>query len=167
MSEVQVSIIPPEPPIRYFYKPIGSDYDVHVQEALEAICNLPENLRLDEIRALDARERAVLSAFSIRAASLAVRSKSSALLQAGIVSVIFGNFDSDFRYGFIALAVLRDAANRIGADFNALLIKAAKLGTSEAKEMALSFMPNTATLEQMSYAYVDDGENSRYLPKLS
>ena len=167
MLKEQVSIIPPEPPVRYFYKQIGIEYDFKVEAALEAMCKSPESQRLDTIRTMDSRERAVLSAFSIRAASLAVRSKSSAFLRTGIVSVIFRNFDSDPNYGFIALAVLRDAANRIGADFNTLLIEATRFGTSEAREIALSFVPNMATLEQMSYAYVDDGENSRYLPKLS
>ena len=49
MLKEQVSIIPPEPPVRYFYKPIGIEYDFKVEAALEAMCKSPESQRLDTI----------------------------------------------------------------------------------------------------------------------
>jgi hypothetical protein len=157
------TLIPPVPPVRYFYKPLGIEYDAHVQGFVEAMTTLPDPERQEVIKTLTTAERGVLSGYSVRAASLAVRFNSSMLVRTGILASMFENFD-DFRYNYIGLAVLRDAALRIGANFDALLVDAASHGTPEGRAYALRFMSNLATIGEMGYECVEEDDGVRYKP---
>ena len=159
-----IDLIPPKPPLRYGVKPLPDPYDSHVQSFINKVCSCPPDQRLKTIKALSRRERMVLSLFSTRAASLAVQQASPFLLVAGITAVVLTDYQPDYRDQFIRLGVLRDAAQRLDADFDALVVQASEYGTPEGRSLSVHCLSNKATLAQIGYTGITSKAGFHYKP---
>jgi len=171
MSPEYITLIPPEPPERYFRGPLPDPYDSHLTEYVRAFRDLSAERRDEVIGTLTQPERVVLKDFSERAAALAVRSRSLALIDDGVTALAITDFVDDLNNDSLldnkSLAVLRDAANRIGVDFNDILDRIATFGSSRGAGRISGFKQNLATLEEMSYMCIDEPDGVRYLPNIS
>ena len=73
------------------------------------------------------------------------------------------NFHDDIRYDIMRLAVARDAAGRIGADYNGIIARASLLGTTEAGNLLVECGKNTASVYDMGYIIVEDETGIKYV----
>jgi hypothetical protein len=114
-----------------------------------------------------------LITFSIRAASLAVRTGSAEFIRDGLAALILWDSATvsedyeDFRDYYIrkdgAFAVLGDAARRIRADYYNLLLEATQLGTSEARQNALTRNVKPSPIEAMRYTLYEEETGVSYV----
>jgi hypothetical protein len=98
-------------------------------------------------------------------ATLAVQNRSIARVEQGVIAVSLGAGLADFRLGVRSLAILHDAAARLGEDPDRYFTEIASGVGGEGAEFIMEFVgrrPEDKTLKSMRYRFVDDAHNPHY-----
>jgi hypothetical protein len=117
---------------------------------------------IDEVSELGA---SVLRVYGERAAARAVRERSVELLVAGMVAVVVGGLHRNDRDSFLPMALLDDAATRVGATPRQVVDAAAAIVGNPGDINLMLWLgraPQDRTPESMGFAATDGPEGFRY-----
>jgi hypothetical protein len=139
-----------------------------VDESLTEVVEMARALSPFERPAVDkafAKDRGILRAFAGRMATLAVRESSEQRLTAGLSALVVENFDDDARETTMELALLFDAARRIGVSPTTAFADAIAWARPQAAEQLRAYLardPGLQRIESMGYAAKSDRDGFRY-----
>src|SRR5579885_505258 len=147
-------------------KPIPQPEDAIIADAVLAWSRLPRSDRDAASQSVTLRQWYVLLAFSRRRASLAVREEREELIFQGLLAVGLDGWRYDFRDCIVRLALLYDAAVRIGVAPEEVFERAATLLPPRSAAELRSFLlraPEDRSLWVMGYKAGSDEDGFRYV----
>jgi hypothetical protein len=152
---------------RYFDSEIPEPLDESISRLIDAYAAAPASQRAAAADAFQGSwQSLVLFAFAARMATLAVRLGHSQAVRRGLNALAFEGARNDWRDTLVYLAVVSDAAERLGLDFKAEIAAAAGVAsTPEARDRFHEFAsrpPDLRSLRAMGWRIVGSGETSKY-----
>ncbi len=160
-------------PTRYSTEDIGGSKLLDAELRLNESWNYFETLSLHEWSILREQisrtEEMYLWYYAIRMAEMAVRKNDECFIHFGILALIVDGRFTDDRDVYTALALLLDAAKRIGAHVISLFKKPAEMGSTKLREAIERFMDERGgevsmehVLTGLGYAAFGSGETFCY-----
>lgn len=157
-------IIEDETP-EYYSQPIPVELDSKIGKLVRLFRDAPESERRHFFKRRDEDTSWFLIAFAERTASLAVREKSRDRVLDGLLALIIEDYRVDPRDNLTRLAVLYDAAARIGASPEELFAEAASFASNAVARSLVEFpmrRPADRSLQAFFYKGVEGPEGFRY-----
>jgi hypothetical protein len=159
--------IPPQ--IQYF----GMGGDVAIPTAFErALLNLfekaPPHSREELVpiaHRLTQRQAYLLGAFSVRMATLAVRTKDIKMLCAGTFGLVIDDNLLDWRDVLLGLSVIEDSACRLGADLGIIIVDALHIASIQRRQTITEYLARDPTMRGIKVMRIEalgDGDTFRY-----
>lgn len=146
--------------------PIPNSLDDRIAELLDQWQSLKPDERIVQAPTISDRQRAVLSAYSERMASQAVRTQRRDYLFHGLLALGIDGWRDDWRENVLLLCLYTDACKRIGVTERDIFGEASKclpFNVSAALNAFSRRKPEDKSLESMGYEVSSDADGFRYM----
>jgi hypothetical protein len=156
-----------EKPASYLESDIPAPMDGTISQLMEAYEAAPAESRTAAADTFEGPwQSLILFAYAARMATTAVRLRQPLAVRLGLRALAFEGARNDWRDTLVYLAVVTDAAERVGLDPAKEIYQAAQLAsTSEVRERFHEFAsrpPELRTLKTVGWRLTGSGENAQY-----
>lgn len=151
----------------YGLQPVPASRDRDIETLLRAEMSAGGLGRLRML--IDDRHESTLQAFAERMATLAVRERSEIRVELGLVALSLAGLGRGAREAIMVLALLFDAARRVGASPDRVLVEAAVTLGNDTCTAVHAFLTRSETdksLASMGFRFGSDADGPRYLYEL-
>ena len=152
--------------VGYGVLPIPQNLDLQITQLLERWTKLNPSQRETIASQISDEQRQTLTAYGERMASLSVRNHDASLIRSGLLAVGIDGWRSDWRENVMVVALLHDAAARIGIEPGAIFEHAAALLADKPANAIRRFLLRSVedkSLTAMGYTAGTSPDGFRYL----
>jgi hypothetical protein len=146
--------------------PIPQPRDFEITALLESWTKLNRSQKESAALQISVEQQQTLRAYGARMASLSVRNSDAKLIHYGLLAVGIDDWQSDWRENLLIVPLFYDAANRIGAEPDAIFESTAALLPDRAANGVRRFLLRSAedkSIAAMGYIAGSDSDGFRYV----